>query len=160
MVLLAHQYDCPRSQALLTRSAGSCMLAGTLLPKFRLAPAGQPLLRGLQQAAAPLHTRSTSFAAQPATTSAESRAPPASSEPPQPSTELRSTEDGSFDNLSEPPATTLSNLRPEEWLKIKPLAEDLVEIGVFGTPHGIRGTVRLRHTIEEGRDWCRRRGPR
>ena len=64
------------------------------------------------------------------------------------------------DSDAQSQSPTLSNLRPEQWMQIKPKIEDLLEIGVFGVPHGIRGNVKLRHTIEEGRDWCRRRGPR
>ena len=69
-------------------------------------------------------------------------------------------EDDDSADESQPQGTTLSNLRPEEWMKIKPNLEDLLEIGVFGVPHGIRGNIKLKHSIEEGRDWCRRRGPR
>ena len=43
----------------------------------------------------------------------------------------------------------------------QPALEELVEIGRFGVPFGVRGNVKLwPGQADEDRQWCRRRGPR
>ena len=138
------------------------MLARSLCPRLRVVSTGQGALFRPSTA---LSSHSTaSFTTRPAQSSVvpAGRVGARAAHPSAQATTEDQFDQDDFDSAddSQPQGTTLSNLRPEEWMKIKPKVEDLLEIGVFGVPHGIRGNIKLKHSIEEGRDWCRRRGPR